>query len=127
LAERFLESLNASAGTAKRLSAAALERIQAYPWPGNVRELRNQLNRAFIMSGNEIELGDFDAEAAPETAALPDGARRPPDMGATLDDAERQHIIATLAHCDGDKKKAAQILGISLKTLYNRLRQYTPS
>jgi DNA-binding NtrC family response regulator len=127
LTERFLQSLNASAGTAKRLSAAALERIQAYPWPGNVRELRNQLNRAFIMSGNEIELGDFDAEAAQETAALSDGARRPPDMGATLDDAERQHIIATLEHCDGDKKKAAQILGISLKTLYNRLRQYTPS
>jgi two-component system response regulator AtoC len=123
LAERFVETLNATEGTAKRLSAAARERIRAYSWPGNVRELKNQLNRAFIMSGDEIDLGDFDAEAVPD-GALPPGAKRPPDMGASLGDAERQHILATLEHCGGDKKKAADILGISLKTLYNRLNQY---
>jgi two-component system response regulator AtoC len=124
LAERFVEALNDAGGAAKRLNAAARERIRAYPWPGNVRELKNQLNRAFIMSGDEIDLGDFDAEAVP-AATLPPGAKRPPDMGASLDDAERQHILATLEHCGGDKKKAAEILGISLKTLYNRLNQYT--
>jgi two-component system, NtrC family, response regulator HydG len=124
LAERFVEALNAAGGAAKRLNAAARERIRAYPWPGNVRELKNQLNRAFIMSGDEIDLGDFDAEAVP-AATLPPGAKRPPEMGASLDDAERQHILATLEHCGGDKKKAAEILGISLKTLYNRLNQYT--
>jgi len=126
LAERFVESLNAAEGTAKRLSAAARERIQAYPWPGNVRELKNQLNRAFIMSEDEIELGDLEAEAGP-AATLPPDAKQPPDMGASLDDAERQHILATLEHCGGDKKKAAEILGISLKTLYNRLNQYARS
>ena len=46
-------------------------------------------------------------------------------MGASLDDAERQHILATLEHVTGDKKRAAELLGISLKTLYNRLNQYT--
>jgi DNA-binding NtrC family response regulator len=126
LAERFLESLNAAEGTAKRLSAAARERIQAYPWPGNVRELKNQVNRAFIMSEDEIELGDLEAEAAPAATLMP-GAKQPPDIGASLDDAERQHIVATLEHCGGDKKKAAEILGISLKTLYNRLNQYARS
>jgi len=126
LAERFVESLNAAEGTAKRLSAAARERIQAYPWPGNVRELKNQLNRAFIMSEDEIELGDLEADATP-AATLPPGAKQPPDMGASLDDAERHHILATLEHCGGDKKKAAEILGISLKTLYNRLNQYARS
>jgi DNA-binding NtrC family response regulator len=126
LAERFVESLNAAEGTAKRLSARARERIQAYPWPGNVRELRNQLNRAFIMSEDEIELGDLEAEAVPAATLLP-GAKQPPDMGASLDDAERQHIVATLEHCGGDKKRAAEILGISLKTLYNRLNQYARS
>jgi two-component system response regulator AtoC len=123
LAERFVESLNAAAGTAKRLSAAARERIQAHPWPGNVRELKNELNRAFIMSEDKIELGDLEAGAAPDATIRP-GAKQPPDMGASLDDAERQHILATLEHCGGDKKKAAEILGISLKTLYNRLNQY---
>jgi DNA-binding NtrC family response regulator len=126
LAERFVESLNAAEGTAKRLSAGARERIQTYPWPGNVRELKNQLNRAFIMSEDKIELGDLQSEAAP-AATLTPGAKQAPDMGASLDNAERQHILATLEHCGGDKKKAAGILGISLKTLYNRLNQYAGS
>jgi two-component system, NtrC family, response regulator HydG len=126
LADRFVESFNAAAGTTKRLSAAARKRIQEYPWPGNVRELKNQLNRAFIMSKDEIELGDLEEEAAP-AATVPPGGKQPPDMGASLDDAERQHILATLEHCGGDKKKAAGILGISLKTLYNRLNQYAES
>ena len=126
LAERFVESLNAAEGTAKRLSAAARECIQTYPWPGNVRELKNQLNRAFIMSEDTIELGDLQSEAAP-AATLTPGAKQAPDMGASLDNAERQHILATLEHCGGDKKKAAGILGISLKTLYNRLNQYAGS
>jgi DNA-binding NtrC family response regulator len=125
LAERFVESLNAAGGTTKQLSAAALERIRAHAWPGNVRELKNQLNRAFIMSDDRIEIGDLDVEVAPAT--FPPGAKQAPDMGASLDDAERQHILATLEHCGGDKKKAAEVLGISLKTLYNRLNQYARS
>jgi len=126
LADRFLESLNATGGTTKRLSNETRERIRTHHWPGNVRELKNQLNRAFIMSDDEIEIGDLEVEVAPG-ATLPPGAKQAPDMGASLDDAERQHILATLEHCRGDKKKTAELLGISLKTLYNRLNQYAKS
>jgi two-component system response regulator AtoC len=123
LADQFLETINASEGTAKRLSANARDRIRAYPWPGNVRELKNELQRAFIMSEDVIELDGL--AAGPHPAPAPrSGAQPPADVGGSLDDAERQLILATLERCGGDKKRAAEILGISLKTLYNRLHLY---
>jgi two-component system, NtrC family, response regulator HydG len=62
LADQFLESLNHSQGTSKRLSATARDRIQEYPWPGNVRELKNELHRAFIMHDDVIELPELVTE-----------------------------------------------------------------
>jgi DNA-binding NtrC family response regulator len=123
LADRFLETLNASEGKSKRLSDVARERIRAHSWPGNVRELKNELHRAFIMAEEIIELDGLSAAPAPGSAPRP-GAQAPPEVGGSLDDAERQLILATLEHCGGDKKQAAEILGISLKTLYNRLHVY---
>ena len=123
LADQFLEGMNASEGTTKRLSAGARERIQAYPWPGNVRELKNELHRAFIMSDGVVELESLTPGTLSAYAARP-GAPQPPDVGGSLDESERQLIIATLERCGGDKKRAAEILGISLKTLYNRLHLY---
>ena len=123
LADQFLEAINISEGTAKRLSAEARERIRTYPWPGNVRELKNELQRAYIMSEDVIELDDLAAGPHP-TPAPRSGAQQPPDVGGSLDNAERQLILATLERCGGDKKRAAEILGISLKTLYNRLHLY---
>jgi DNA-binding NtrC family response regulator len=123
LADQFLETINASEGTAKRLSADARDRIRAYPWPGNVRELKNELQRAFIMSEDVIELDGLAAGLHPAPAPR-SGAQPPADVGGSLDDAERQLILATLERCGGDKKRAAEILGISLKTLYNRLHLY---
>ncbi len=123
LAEQFLEAINASEGTAKRLSPDARERIRTYPWPGNVRELKNELHRAFILADEVIELDGL--EPRPHATLAPRPAAQPPsDADVTLDDAERQLILATLERCSGDKKKAAEILGISLKTLYNRLHLY---
>ena len=123
LAEQFLEAINTSEGKAKRLSAKARERIQAHSWPGNVRELKNELQRAFIMAEEVIELDGL--ESGPHPAAAPrSDAQRPPQVGGSLDDAERQLILATLERCGGDKKRAAEILGVSLKTLYNRLHLY---
>ena len=116
LADHFLEAINKAEGTAKRLSANARERIRNHSWPGNVRELKNELQRAFIMSDKEIELDGL------ESAPRPTDARS--EVGGSLDDSERQLILATLERCAGDKKKAAEILGISLKTLYNRLNLY---
>ncbi len=116
LADQFLESLNASQGTSKRLSAMARDRLQAYRWPGNVRELKNELQRAFILCEGVIELAELTEARAP--------APPPAEVGSSLEESERQLILATLERWGGDKKKAAQVLGISLKTLYNRLHVY---
>jgi len=123
LADQFLVALNNAEGTDKRLSAKARECIRAHPWPGNVRELKNEVQRAFIMSEEVLEIDGLTPEPRP-TAALRSDAPQPPEVGGTLDDSERQLIFATLEHCGGDKKRAAEILGISLKTLYNRLNLY---
>jgi len=123
LADQFLVALNNAEGTDKRLSAKARECIRAHPWPGNVRELKNEVQRAFIMSEEVLELDGLTPELRPTTAPRSD-AQQPPEVGGTLDDSERQLIFATLEHCGGDKKRAAEILGISLKTLYNRLNLY---
>ncbi|NOT32865.1 MAG: sigma-54-dependent Fis family transcriptional regulator [Candidatus Eisenbacteria bacterium] len=116
LADQMLETLNAAQGTSKRLSAEARDRIQAYPWPGNVRELRNEMQRAFIMYERVLELSELAAHSDP---AAPAG-----EVSGSLDEAERHLILRTLEQFGGDKKKAAQTLGISLKTLYNRLHLY---
>jgi DNA-binding NtrC family response regulator len=116
LAEQFLETLNAAQGSTKRLSPAARDRIRRYSWRGNVRELKNELQRAFILCDGMIEFPDLsDGNGAAAPAA---------ETGGSLEESERQLILATLEQCAGDKKKAAQLLGISLKTLYNRLHLY---
>ena len=120
LAEQFLNGMNKSEETAKHLSAKAREQIQRYSWPGNVRELKNELKRAFIMSDGEIDLNGL-------TSAPTSAGQGQVEVGGSLNDAERQLILATLERCGGDKKKAAEILGISLKTLYNRLNLYAKS
>ena len=123
LADEFLETMNKAEGSVKRLSAGARERIRAYPWPGNVRELKNELQRAFIMSDGVIELDSLIPGPHPGSAPPP-GVQQAPDVGGSLNDSERQLILATLERCGGNKKRAAEILGISLKTLYNRLNLY---
>ncbi|MEO5617850.1 MAG: sigma-54 dependent transcriptional regulator [Candidatus Eisenbacteria bacterium] len=119
LAEQFLETLNAAQGTKKRMSAAARERILAYPWHGNVRELKNELQRAFILFEGVIEFPDLSPGRGPSPEPPP-----VPTVGGSLEESERVLILKTLEQCSGDKKQAAQILGISLKTLYNRLHLY---
>jgi len=124
LAEVFLKALNESDGTTKRFSSGALERIQTYPWPGNVRELKNEIQRGFIMSDGMIDLDSL--KLGPNLSSQPDGGSSS-DVGDSLDESERRLILATLEHCGGDKKRAVEMLGISLKTLYNRLNQYAAS
>jgi DNA-binding NtrC family response regulator len=116
LADQFLEALNAAQGTSKRLSDAARDRILAYPWRGNVRELKNELQRAFILYHRVLELEDLKVDRGPAATTAAGGG--------SLEESERQLILSTLDQCGGDKKKAAKILGVSLKTLYNRLHVY---
>jgi DNA-binding NtrC family response regulator len=119
LAEHFLQNLNVEGGTAKRFSRAALTTIRAYHWPGNVRELKNAVHRAFIMAEDVVEL-DLAGLACP---AVEGECLRMP-VGTSLAEMERQAIFATLDHCRGNKRRAAEMLGVSLKTLYNRLTAY---
>jgi len=125
LAHHFLEGINAREGTEKRWAAAALARLRAHRWPGNVRELKNVVERAAILAdttlGSELipEVGGRAAAVTP-----PAGTSLHIRVGSTLEDAERRLILATLQSCGGDKKRAAETLGIGLKTLYNRLSVY---
>jgi DNA-binding NtrC family response regulator len=116
LADKFLDELNVAHGTSKTLSVAARRRIESYPWRGNVREVKNELQRAFIMSDGTLEFADLTAARG--------GPPPPAESAGSLEESERKLILATLEQCGGDKKQAAQKLGISLKTLYNRLHQY---
>jgi DNA-binding NtrC family response regulator len=116
LAEHFLRVLNKAERTSKRFGPGVADRLRGYAWPGNVRELRNVIQRAFIVADAEIG-----PDLLPGSGGAPNGKGVGVRVGMTLDEAERHLIEATLAEFDGDKRKAAQALGISLKTLYNRL------
>ncbi len=122
LADYFLERLNDEAGTSKVFSGTAQEELLSRSWAGNVRELKNVVERAYIMADHLIELPP---SIEPTVPGAPSDAKTlsvPVDSSLAL--AEREHIMATLEHCGRDKRKAAAILGISLKTLYNRLNVY---
>lgn len=122
LAQHFLNELNQSADTKKYLTRRSLERIRNYHWPGNVRELKNMIHRAYILSSEAIAL-DEPASISTRRFVLTNGVLNFP-VGMPLADAQREIILATLRHFSGNKRQTAEVLGISLKTLYNRLRLY---
>jgi DNA-binding NtrC family response regulator len=127
LAEHFLEELNEIEGTCKSFSPAIREFLKTHCWPGNVRELKNAVHRAFIMAGNTLELGMSGMIGASVQAVQPNVLSTggiTVSVGTPLAVAERQLIVATLQSFEGNKKKTAETLGISLKTLYNRLTEY---
>ncbi|WP_186172500.1 sigma-54 interaction domain-containing protein [Burkholderia gladioli] len=118
IARDLVAALNAQHGSDKQLSAQALKTLRAYPWPGNVRELRNTIERAFILADHDIDL-DLPRQLPPR-ADVRDNVMSLP-LGATLAHAQQRFIVASLRHFEGDKPRTAKALGISLKTLYNRL------
>jgi DNA-binding NtrC family response regulator len=123
LANYFLTDLNRRHGAAKSFNPDVLAALEACSWPGNVRELRNAVQRAFILADEEIgETYLLNIPAPPTPDARDDGLNLA--VGTTIEDAERRLILATLAHYQGDKPRTAEALGISLKTLYNRFKQY---
>ncbi|MFN7950849.1 MAG: sigma-54 dependent transcriptional regulator [bacterium] len=121
LAQFFVDALDAKCGTRKRLAAGACDRLEAYGWPGNVRQLKHVMERAHILARDEIGVAciqlDDGGPARGEASVV--------EVGASIAEVERRLILATLEHTGGDKKHAATLLGISLKTLYNRLATYS--
>jgi DNA-binding NtrC family response regulator len=125
LAQHFLDKLNESQGTDKRWSPGSLAELARNEWRGNVRELKNAVQRAFILADDELRAQDT-APHRSSTAVTPGTGLAIP-VGCSIADAERELIYATLEHVNGEKAAAAAILGISLKTLYNRLNVYEAS
>jgi DNA-binding NtrC family response regulator len=92
--------------------------MQRYAWPGNVRELRNVMERAVLLATN----GVVHAADLPLGGSAPGGRAAEPMV--PLDDVERAHIESVLVHVNWHQGKAAEILGISPKTLYRKIREY---
>lgn len=138
LAGHFLKKYAEANGVPERpLAPATLEALRQAPWRGNVRELENTMHRAVLLAlGPQIEIDDV---RLPDGTALADAVGRPagasaeggeagiaPNLvGRTVADVERDLIIDTLKHCLGNRTHAATILGISIRTLRNKLKQYT--
>src|SRR6185369_2681119 len=107
---------------------------EQYVWPGNVRQLRQLVEQAFTLGDDELGPQSFAIDSA-QIRAHPGGRGSGDDdvatvvvrVGSSVAEAEERLLFATLAHCAGNKQRAAQILGISIKTLYNRLNAYRHS
>ncbi len=123
LAQHFLDGHNRTHSTDKRWAQGALDYLAQREWRGNARELRNAVQRAYILSDDMLR-GE-DAVAGGDRAARVSAVGSiTVQVGSSIADVERLLIEATLEHLDGDKPGAARVLGISLKTLYNRLNVY---
>lgn len=123
LAKHFLAELNQQYDEQKSFSPQVLELFSLHSWPGNVRELRHALQRAHALADDIILPKHLPTSLQTENAE-PIGELIEVRVGVPLRVAEKQLIEATLRHLDGDKKATATTLGISLKTLYNRLNHY---
>ena len=121
LAEHFIRNSNMTQKRTARVSEAAMEVLLRYPWPGNVRELENVIERALIL----CDAGVIEPEH------LPLGVRLEPSFRATDEDrhlvtlaeVERRYVKRVLEECRGHRHKAANILGISERNLYRKLKE----
>jgi transcriptional regulator with PAS, ATPase and Fis domain len=151
IAEKMIDDMNERHHcTVAGLKDSLMKRLEAYKWPGNVRELRNTIERAVILAGSGMlgeehlppHFGEPGFAPPPTKAASVDGARAAVqssevqryldesnsvrvEVGTTVDEAERQLILKTLVATHNNKTKAAEILGISSKTLQNKLKEYS--
>lgn len=122
LANLFLQRLNERYETRRHLSAEGADVLHGYSWPGNIRELKNIIQRTYILADGDLL-----------TPTLPGGVCRPIaetektitfSVGTPMHEIERRMLFKTLAYFDNNKAKAAQALGVTTKTIYNRLTAY---
>jgi DNA-binding NtrC family response regulator len=140
LTTALLNDLNRKHGTkVTDVSKEVMDRFRIYNWPGNVRELRNAMERAVILAGEgtiqsshlSTSFGGSGAivpaaagSAAPAASASVSGDELRIQVGSTIEQAERALIELTLEHTRHNKTRAAEVLGISQKTLFNKLKEY---
>ncbi len=146
LAQFFADKYADANGVAKKkISTAAQDKLKSYGWRGNIRELENTMHRAILVSMEDeleaaaIHLQDAGSSAAPQQTAQPAATSAPSSTGSanvknpgavealvgrSMADVERDLIVNTLEHCLGNRTHAANILGISIRTLRNKLNQY---
>ena len=124
LVRAFLDETNARNQKAvKAVAPDALRSLESYAWPGNIRELRNVIERATILAEGEfIERKHLPPPVAAGSGAPPKALTLAP--GTTVEEAERRLIMLTLEYTGNNKTRAAEILGISLKTLHNKLNRF---
>ena len=121
IAELVAHYVGVLGGPGSSVSPEAMESLCRYCWPGNVRELRNVVERMLVLgAGKRIEVGDLPAEIRGSAASKQPACEQ---SGASLAEIERRHIEAVLEACGGNKKSAAEKLGISRSTLYEKLKE----
>ncbi|HLM57297.1 MAG TPA: sigma-54 dependent transcriptional regulator [Pyrinomonadaceae bacterium] len=107
----------------KAIEQAAMSAFINYNWPGNVRELQNAVERAFTLSGDQMDLQSLPPRVRDSAGHAP-AVRDPDGLRPTLAEVERRYILETLASVNQDKARASNILGIDLSTLYRKLKRY---
>ncbi|CAG9295735.1 sigma-54 interaction domain-containing protein [Celerinatantimonas diazotrophica] len=119
LAKHFLAYRNQQTGACITLTPEAEQQLSQYSWPGNVRELKHCIERAHILANNQITLNELPTITQPSQI-------HPTSIGpgTSIKEAEKTLIIDTLKACENNKTRAAELLGISVKTLYNKLHSY---
>ncbi|PHV09772.1 sigma-54 interaction domain-containing protein [Chitinimonas sp. BJB300] len=123
LAQRFLKERNDQYNTHKYFADGVEEKLRQHDWPGNVRELKNCVQRAYIMADKVVDIDTL----VPLKPCERTGSRNVMEfeIGTPLEEVERQLIFATLDRFQGNKRRVAKALGVSLKTIYNRLNGYS--
>jgi DNA-binding NtrC family response regulator len=123
LVEHFLREFTPSGGTPAVLSPAAWAAIGRYPFPGNVRELKHAIQHATILArGGEVQMQHLPRDLQGDAGDEPAGHVRPLSM--VLEEYEREHILRTLKLVSGERKRAAELLGISRKSLWKKMGRY---
>jgi transcriptional regulator with PAS, ATPase and Fis domain len=121
LAEHFIRHSALSAKRSTRIAPAAMEVLTRYPWPGNVRELENAIERALILcDGNVIEIAHLPVHHEPHLSVAHHDAN---GKIASLEEIEARHVAQVLRHCEGHRRRAAELLGISERSLYRMLKR----
>ena len=125
LVQFFLKKLGKAGGRTPRLSQAAWTALSQFPFPGNVRQLEHAIQHAVVLAGdNDIDIHHLPRDIAHASDIVLVGSPLPRPLGAALKEFEREYLLRALAEADGKRTLAAEILGISRKNLWEKLRMH---